>query len=148
MSTSNTPGATQTAAKYDFKPYIFLYGRAEEALGFYGRIFGGTAEIMRVKDAPAEYSGGAPGDLIMHASFTSPIVNFFVADGRETKAVNPDEGNIAVALNVADPAEADRIFKALSEGGKVQMPLSDAFWGGKFGDVVDRFGTEWMVTTH
>ena len=64
----------------------------------------------------------------------------------ERRAVDPDAGNISLALSTTNAAEAERIFKALSDGGKVTMPLDDAFWGGKFGTLNDRFGNEWLVT--
>jgi PhnB protein len=51
----------------------------------------------------------------------------------------------SVALNVADAAEAERIFKALAEKGAVQMPLQETFWALRFGMLVDQFGTPWMI---
>jgi PhnB protein len=41
--------------------------------------------------------------------------------------------------------EADRLFNALSAGGKVEMPMQDMFWGAYFGSFADRFGINWMV---
>jgi PhnB protein len=52
---------------------------------------------------------------------------------------------ISVSLNVKTPADAERIFNALSENGKVQMPLQQTFWAQRFGMTVDRFGIPWMV---
>ena len=49
-------------------------------------------------------------------------------------------------MTVTDGATGERVFKALSEGGKVTMPLEDALGGGKFGMLDDRFGIAWMVT--
>jgi len=46
----------------------------------------------------------------------------------------------------ADAAEAERVFAALAEGGTVEAPLAKQFWGGTFGQLVDRFGIQWMVT--
>ena len=43
-------------------------------------------------------------------------------------------------------AEAERLFHALAEGGRVQMPLAQTFWSPKFGMVADRFGIGWMVS--
>ena len=43
------------------------------------------------------------------------------------------------------PAEADRIFGALSDGGKINMPIQETFWAHRFGMLVDRYGTPWMV---
>jgi PhnB protein len=42
-------------------------------------------------------------------------------------------------------AEADRLFNALSEGGEVEMPMEDQFWGDYFGSFRDRFGIYWMI---
>ena len=50
------------------------------------------------------------------------------------------------ALSVANDAEADSRFAALSDGGQVQiMPLTKTFFSSKFGMVLDRFGVMWMV---
>ena len=51
----------------------------------------------------------------------------------------------SVSLNVNAPAEAERIFHALAENGKVQMPLEQTFWAIRFGMLVDRFGIPWMI---
>jgi len=129
------------------QPYIFFYGRCEEALEFYKKTLGGTYELMRVRDTPmAEQMPAEQRDLVMHASFTAEGINFLAADGRDVKAIDPDAGNISIALAATDAAEGDRVFRALSDGGKVTMPLEPAFWGGRFGMFVDRFGIEWMVT--
>jgi PhnB protein len=50
-----------------------------------------------------------------------------------------------VSLQIDDPAEAERIFHALAEGGAVRMPIEETFWATRFGMVVDRFGTPWMI---
>jgi len=51
----------------------------------------------------------------------------------------------SVALGIDDPAEAERIYNALADGGTVQMPLAETFWAKKFGMLTDRFGTPWMI---
>jgi PhnB protein len=51
----------------------------------------------------------------------------------------------SVSLQVKDPAEAERIFRALTEKGSVRMPLGKTFWAQRFGMLVDRFGIPWMV---
>jgi PhnB protein len=48
-------------------------------------------------------------------------------------------------LALKDPAEAERIFEALAENGAVHMPLQETFWAARFGMLVDRFGTPWMI---
>ena len=44
-----------------------------------------------------------------------------------------------------EPAEAERVFHALAEGGAVRMPIGQTFWALRFGMLVDRYGTPWMV---
>ncbi|HTU81893.1 MAG TPA: VOC family protein [Candidatus Acidoferrales bacterium] len=131
----------------ELKPYIFLYGRCEEALEFYKPIFDGSYEISRNADGPM--ADRVPQDWrnkVMHASFTSPGVSFLASDGRESKTIDPDAGNIALCVEAKNAADGERICKSLADGGKINMPFGDAFWGGKFGNVIDRFGNEWMVT--
>lgn len=130
----------------ELSPYIFFYGRCEEALEFYKKALGGSYELMRNADSPmaSEMPAGS-GNKIMHATFTGGGITFMCSDGREEKAIDPDAGNIALSLGFTDAAEGEKIFNALSDGGKVSMPLGPAFWGGKFGDFVDRFGIEWMI---
>jgi PhnB protein len=50
-----------------------------------------------------------------------------------------------VALQVSNTAEAERVFKALSANGTVQMPLEETFWAARFGMCVDQYGVPWMV---
>ena len=51
----------------------------------------------------------------------------------------------SVSLQIKDPADAERIFRALAEKGTVRMPLEKTFWAQRFGMLVDRFGIPWMV---
>lgn len=53
----------------------------------------------------------------------------------------------SVAINVEEPAEADRVFAALAEGGTVQMPPDETFWAKRFGMVQDRFGVPWLINS-
>lgn len=142
-----TTTANAPVAVAQLQPYIFFYGRCEEALNFYKGLFGGTYEVMLVKDSPvAEQFPADFREKVMHSSFTAPGIQFMASDGREAKAVDPDAGNISIALSFTDAAKGEHIFAALSEGGKVSMPLAPAFWGGRFASLSDRFGIEWLLT--
>ncbi|HEY0394433.1 MAG TPA: VOC family protein [Candidatus Elarobacter sp.] len=128
-------------------PYIFFYGRCAEALEFYKSVFGGTYEAMRVSDSPmASEMPPEAANSVMHASFTADSITFMASDGQEVKSVDPDAGNISLALSFDDGARGEEIFNGLSAGGKVVRAIENAFWGGRFAMVVDKFGTEWMLT--
>ena len=82
-------------------------------------------------------------DKLMH---TTLVVGTQVIMGAD---VPPEHvfkvSGITVSVNVRDFAEAERIFKGLSEGGTPTMPFQKTFWSDGFGMVVDRFGIPWMV---
>lgn len=130
------------------EPYIFFYGRCEEALEFYKSAIGGTYELNRFEGSPmADQLAPDLRNKIMHATFKGDGFTFMASDGDLSKKLDPDAGNVSLSLGIPDQAQAERAFNALSQGGKVTQPFGDAFWGGKFGVLVDRFGTEWMVSS-
>jgi PhnB protein len=135
-------------ATLELIPYVFFYGRCEEALNFYKSVLGGDFTMQR--NSESHMAGDIPADWqdkIMHARFESKGMKLMAADGRAAASIDPDSGNITLALETSDPAEGDRIFAALSAGGNVKMPLSPTPWGGRFGMVDDRFNIEWMLST-
>jgi len=127
------------------QPYLFLDGRCEEALEFYKRALGAEVTmLMRYRESP-DQSMIAPGtgEKVMHSSFRVGDSTLMASDGRcEGKAKH--EG-YALSLTVGSEAEAERLFRALSDGGQVQMPLTKTFFSPSFGMVADRFGVSWMV---
>jgi len=131
------------------EPYLFFHGKCEEALNFYKKCLGGEiTSINRFAGSPMESDVDAAfRDKVMHASFVADGVQFMASDGRP--GAPPDgEDDIALSLATSDPAEGERVFNALAEGGQVTMPLSDVFWGGRFGSLTDRYGVQWMVSVH
>jgi PhnB protein len=126
--------------------YLTFDGTCAEAMRFYERILGGRLEtLMTLGETPmADQAPPGRGDRILHARL--------VVDGRDLMASDCPAGQLytglhgfALALNYSDLAEARRVFDALSEGGRVNMPLQKVFWADAFGMLVDRFGTPWLV---
>ena len=74
-------------------------------------------------------------DKIMHASMKIGDTWLMASDG--TPDFKEDFGGFSVAIKVKTPEEAERIFKALSEGGTVRMPMAETFWAHRFG-MLDR----------
>ncbi len=129
-------------------PYLFFEGRCEEALEFYKKAVGAKVTmLMRNQDAPEPAPPGTlpPGseNKVMHATFTVGDSTLHASDGHcRGKAVH--EG-FSLSLTVSSPADADRYFEALVEGGQVRMPLCKTFFSPRFGMLADRFGIGWMV---
>ena len=129
------------------QPYLFLDGRCEEALEFYKKAVGAEVKmLLRFKDSPEPPKPGcAPADMnkVMHAQFQVGETVVMASDGRATG--KPDFKGFALSLTVKTEAEADKAFKALADGGEVEMPLAKTFFSARFGMVADRFGVFWMV---
>ena len=130
------------------QPYLFFDGRCEEAVEFYRKAVGAKVEMMmRFKDSPEPQQPGMvpPGaeNKVMHMQFRVGDTLILASDGRCTG--HPTFQGMALTINVPSPAEAERVFAALSAGGQVQMPLTKTFFSPRFGMLADRFGVSWMV---
>ena len=134
-------------SNFSVQPYLFFNGRCEEALNFYRDSVGAEAQIvMRFKDSPEPQPGTQPGNenKVLHATCRIGQTTFMASDGRADGQLKFE--GFCLAVNVPNESEADRVFAALGEGGKVEMPLMKTFWAPKFGILEDRFGVGWMVS--
>lgn len=127
--------------------YLNFDGTCREAFEFYARAF--KAKIGHMQSfADSPMSGDVPpefGHRIMHARID--VGDNQMLMGSDTAPGMPFNGvhGFAVSVTLTDPAEADRIFNALVEGGKVTMPIAETFWAKRFGMCVDRFGIPWII---
>ncbi len=130
------------------QPYLFFEGRAEEAAGFYQKVFGAELQmLMRYKDSPDPCPEGMipPGaeNKVMHMSLKIGDAIVLGSDGHCSG--EPAFQGFALTYVAKDAADADRVFGALSDGGAVRMPLGKTFFSPRFGMVADRFGVLWNV---
>lgn len=128
--------------------YLFFNNQAAEAFDFYAKCLGGKiamkvsyGEMPGTEQMPPEVKKQIAhvrleaGDAVLLGSdFCSP-----------TPEPYPGIHGVAVCLTVDKPEEAEHLFKALSEGGKVDMPIAETSWALRFGMFTDRFGAKWMV---
>lgn len=130
--------------------YLDFDGRCEEALEFYQRVVGARVEmLMRFRESPEPPPPGmvAPGseNKVMHCAFTIGESLVMASDGACRGA--PSFKGVTLSIAVNDVASAERVFRALADGGQVTMPIDKTFWSPRFGMVNDRFGVPWMVNT-
>ena len=126
-------------------PYLFFNGQCEAAFKFYAQVLGGKIDGMLTHaGTPAEQQVPAEWrDKIMHARLIVGDQVLMASDAPPDHYEKPT--GFSVSIQIKDKAEAERIFNALAEGGKVQMPFGQTFWAAGFGMCVDRFGIPWMV---
>jgi PhnB protein len=126
-------------------PYLMFNGQCEAAFKFYEKALGGKIVAMMTyagspmeEQTPPEWR-----NKVMHGRLTvgdEVLMGSDAPPGRYEAAKG-----FSVTLGIADPAEAERVFHALSANATVQMPLQETFWARRFGMLVDQFGTPWMI---
>jgi len=131
-------------------PYLNFPGNTEEAFNFYKLVFGGdfAGGVFRFKDTPdGNKLSESEQQKVMHIALPIGKGNMLMAtDTLESMGHKVTPGtNFHLSIEAESKDEAEKIFNALSNGGKVTMPLADAFWGAYFGMLTDKFGMQWMV---
>lgn len=129
-------------------PYLNFENRSEEALNFYAKALGGKITALhRFGEAPFPCADAAK-NLVMHGCVEFGDNRLMLSDSNGSDGCGPGVPgtNISLSLNLTgDTGEADKVFDALSAGGKIIMPMQKQFWGAYFGMTSDRFGIQWMV---
>jgi PhnB protein len=125
-------------------PYLSFNDECEAAFKFYEQCLGGKIDMMTYGDSPmAEQTPPEKLDKIMHVSLKVGDTVLMGSDAPPGYFEKPQ--GFSVSLLFTDPVEAERIFYALAENGTVQMPIQETFWSPRFGMLIDRFGTPWMI---
>jgi PhnB protein len=129
--------------------YLHFMGKTEEAMNFYKSILGGEFTIFgRFRDVPgAENMSPEDQKKIMHISLTTKNGTVIMAtDSLESMGQQVNFGNnVHLCIQAESEPEVDKLFAALSAGGKVEMPVNKTFWGAYFGMCQDKYGVQWMI---
>lgn len=130
-------------------PHYNFNGNAEEAFNFYKSVFGGEfSTVVRFKDLASEEFPVAESEALKIMHIALPIGDNVLMGNDVPERMgktNEKENRSKIAIGAASKEEADKLFNGLSEGGKIEFPISDSPWGTYFGMFRDKFGIEWMV---
>ncbi len=126
--------------------YVHFDGNCEEAIDFYKKALNANVKaLMHFSDGPKpdpEHCQGGqmpPADKVMHSEVQFGDTTIFMSD-----CGKPMQG-VSLTYSVKTPAEAEKVFGKLSEGGKIGQPLTKTFFSPAFGQLSDRFGVNWIV---
>ncbi|MCC6793410.1 MAG: VOC family protein [Thermomicrobiales bacterium] len=132
--------------------YLNFAGTSEEAFNFYATVFGTQiAGIVRHGDVPVPEGQPGPSDELkkLVINIALPILADHLLMATD---VTPEMGgplvkgnNSYICLHPDSREEANRLFAGLSEGGRVEAPMADMFWGDYWGSFEDKFGVLWMI---
>jgi uncharacterized glyoxalase superfamily protein PhnB len=118
-------------------PHLVVKGAAK-AIEFYEKALG-ARELYRMP---------GPGGSVAHAEVQLGDSRFYIADEWPDAALAAPGKSASVGLHVY-VADCDALFRrAVAAGAKVVMPLSDMFWGDRYGQLRDPFGHVWSIATH
>jgi PhnB protein len=123
--------------------YVNFAGTCAEAFRFYEKHLGGKIGMSMTHGQAPDQSRVGPDwkDAVLHARISLGGTELFGADIPNAQPMR----SAYLSLGVESDAEAERIFSALSEGGKVFMPIQETFFATRFGQMQDRFGINWMI---
>jgi PhnB protein len=133
--------------------YLNFPGTTKEAFNFYKIVFGTEfiGSMMRMGEVPPQ-EGTPPlkeedKNLVMHVSM--PILGGHIISGTDALESHGHKwipgNNMHLTLEPDSKEETERLYNALSEGGTIEMPLQNMFWGSLYGSWTDKYGIRWMI---
>lgn len=126
-------------------PYLFFDGNCRDVMQFYGEVFELNPSIMMFDESPEAEKMPQNKGRVMHAAIMKGDSVMFMASDTMMPGQTAEMGEGNYSTIICDSKEEiDTLFQKLSEGGKVNMPLEEAFFGW-FGSLTDKFGVKWML---
>lgn len=124
-------------------PFLWFDNNAEEAVNFYTSLFDNSSilNITRYNEQSAQASGQKPGTA-MTIVFKLEGQNFTALNGGPYFKLNP---STSFFVYCESETKINRLYKSLSDGGFVMMPLDKYDWSPKYAWVVDKFGLSWQL---
>ena len=129
--------------------HLTFPGTCDEAFAFYESVFDAKRVMtMYWRDAPPPVQRSPEtDDLVMHTAIPFGSITLMGADAPPSR--RKPEGHFSgfdISFDNPDEAKIKGLFAALSDGGKVNMPLQTTFWTPLFGMCTDKFGVPWMLS--
>ncbi|MFD3447420.1 VOC family protein [Microbacteriaceae bacterium 4G12] len=131
-------------------PYLVLNGNGPEAVRFYENALDAKVESVRTfGDMPENPEFPIPADakdLILHAHLKVGNTDLMISD---TFPGQPHQigSQVTVSITINSVEKSKEVFEKLQDGGQVAMPLQETFWSPAYGQVTDKFGVTWQVST-
>ena len=126
--------------------YMLFDGDCASAMSFYEKVFAGRIEALTtVGESPmAAQFPAASAHRVIHASLSFDGNTLMASDWMAPEPYPGIKGT-RFTLAYQSVAEANRVFAALSEAGRVQMPIQKTSWAKAFGMLLDRHEVPWQI---
>lgn len=133
----------------EISPYLITNGNGQEAVKFYEDVLDAKVLAVQTFGENPSPEGNVPEEvknLILHAHLKIGNSELMISDNYPG---NPFQvGNhLSLAIMIKGADKSKEVFSKLEEGGNVEMPLQETFWSPLYGQVQDKFGVLWQVST-
>lgn len=124
-------------------PYLmFREGKCREAFAFYAQALrGDIASTVTYGDMGPDI----PEPMRPLVANVHLVVGGASIMGSDAMENLDGQATTSVNIEVDSIEEAERVFAAMSDGGRVRMPMAPTAWSPRFGMCDDRYGQPWMV---
>lgn len=131
-------------------PYLVMNGNGQEAVKFYEEVLGAKIQSLQtfgdMPDNPEYPTPPEAKDRVLHAHLKIGDFDVLMSDTHPGHPYQLGE-QVSIALIIDDAEQTKEIFDKLAAGGKVDMPLQETFWSPLYGNVTDKFGVTWQIST-
>jgi PhnB protein len=123
--------------------FVNFHGDCAEAFRYYENHLGAKPGMMMTHAQSPVPNGVGPEwkDAVLHATILIGDLEIWAADIPKAEPMR----SAYITLSTESDSEAERLFSALADGGRVLMPMQELFFASRFGQARDRFGINWMV---
>lgn len=122
--------------------YVNYRGTCEEAFRFYEKHLGGRITgIVRHGEQPNPRMPPNWEDKVVHARIEIGTAVLMGADIPQAEPMR----SAYLALSVDSEADAERLYRVLTDGGEIFMKMEKTPFANRFAMLRDRFGTSWML---
>jgi PhnB protein len=125
--------------------YLNFDGNCRQAMSFYQECLGTELQLNSYPDAKGQPSSD-PGAKIMHSQLSRGGAPILMASDAPPGGSLRSGNNFSVSIDCDSLDEIERLFTALSQDGRVRMPLANMPWGARLGMLTDQFDIQWMLT--
>lgn len=125
-------------------PHLVVRGAAK-ALAFYGKAFGAEEQLrMASPDGKILHAEMRIGDSVVMLADEFPPQGPQDAGALAPESLKGTTGGLMLYVK-----DVDKMFeRAVKAGAKTLLPVTDMFWGDRYGKLIDPFGHVWAIATH
>jgi len=136
----------------DIYPYLVFNGQGEEAFHFYKDVLGAQdVGMTKFKDMPVSPEDQPlppeAAELVMNAQLQLSNGSYLMISDTFPGYPYAKGNNVTITVTFDNLEETKAVFDKLAAGGTVNMELQETFWSPLYGNLTDKYGVGWQLST-